>query len=252
MIRQDEVNHIVYFRSLFSQFLVDIYAKIETERLNFIRNHQKQLRAENYIHLKDAVGRNDVNATDLGQMVVLPSSFTGGPRYMHERRHPGGVTDNKRTAAGQRGLVNPLQFLEQKEKSLFKDMKIELEALKEVAKRSRAEGIKERIDSVASLFSALARNRSEQRSVAATAPIGPPPVEDESAVTALRREVRESNAQIMKTLGELRSQAVASAGSGNIRDKVKGALAEFTTATAEGPTWTEVMKRNARRKVPAE
>ncbi|KAL4119656.1 hypothetical protein QTP88_012450 [Uroleucon formosanum] len=39
MIRQDEVNHIVYFRSLFSQFLVDMYAKIETERLNFIRNH---------------------------------------------------------------------------------------------------------------------------------------------------------------------------------------------------------------------
>ncbi|XP_050056156.1 uncharacterized protein LOC126549818 [Aphis gossypii] len=85
MIRQDEVNHIVYFRSLFSQFLVDIYAKIETERLNFIRNHQKQLIAENYIHLKDAVGKNYVDATDLGQMVVLPSSVTGGPRYMHER-----------------------------------------------------------------------------------------------------------------------------------------------------------------------
>ncbi|KAL4105056.1 hypothetical protein QTP88_020331 [Uroleucon formosanum] len=84
MIRQDEVNHIVYFRSLFSQFLVDMYAKIETERLNFIRNHQKPLRAENYIHLKDAVGRNDVYAIDIGQMVVLPSSFTGGPFYMHE------------------------------------------------------------------------------------------------------------------------------------------------------------------------
>ncbi|KAL4153686.1 hypothetical protein QTP88_001519 [Uroleucon formosanum] len=85
MIRQDDVNHIVYFRSLFSQFLVDMYAKIETERLNFIRNHQKQLRAENYIHLKDAVWRYDVNATNIGQMVVLPSLFTSGPKYMHER-----------------------------------------------------------------------------------------------------------------------------------------------------------------------
>ncbi|KAE9523332.1 hypothetical protein AGLY_016280 [Aphis glycines] len=85
MIRQGEVNHILYFRSFFSQFLIDIFAKIETERLNCIRNHQKQVRAENYIHLKDAVGSNDVNATDLGQIVVLPSSFTGGPRYMHER-----------------------------------------------------------------------------------------------------------------------------------------------------------------------
>ncbi|KAL4132652.1 hypothetical protein QTP88_009771 [Uroleucon formosanum] len=69
MIRQDEVNHIVYFRSLVGQFLVDMYAKIETERLNFIRNHQKQLKAENYIHLKNAVGRNDFNATDIGQVV---------------------------------------------------------------------------------------------------------------------------------------------------------------------------------------
>lgn len=62
-----------------------MYAKIETERLNFIRNHQKELRADNYIHLRDAMGRQDANAAEVGQMVVLPSSFTGGPRYMHER-----------------------------------------------------------------------------------------------------------------------------------------------------------------------
>lgn len=85
MVRQGEVNHMVYFRSLFSQFLVDMYAKIETERLNYIRNNQAQLRADSYIHLRDAVGRQDAEAAQLGQMVVLPSSFTGGPRYMHER-----------------------------------------------------------------------------------------------------------------------------------------------------------------------
>ncbi|KMQ85421.1 dna helicase, partial [Lasius niger] len=85
MIRQGEENYIVYFRSLFSQFLVDMYAKIETERLNYIRNNQVQLRAESYIHLKDTVGRQDADAAQIGQMVVLPSSFTGGPRYMHER-----------------------------------------------------------------------------------------------------------------------------------------------------------------------
>ncbi|XP_077264817.1 uncharacterized protein LOC143898893 [Temnothorax americanus] len=85
MIREGEVNHLVYFRSLFSQFLVDMYAKIETERLNYIRNNQAQLRAESYIHLRDAVGRQDADVSQLGKMVVLPSSFTGGPRYMHER-----------------------------------------------------------------------------------------------------------------------------------------------------------------------
>lgn len=85
MSRDGQINHLLYFRSLFSQFLVDVYAKIETERLNYIRHNQSKLRAENYIHLKDAVGRQDTDPNDLGQMVVLPSSFTGGPRYMHER-----------------------------------------------------------------------------------------------------------------------------------------------------------------------
>ncbi|XP_071579388.1 uncharacterized protein [Temnothorax nylanderi] len=85
MIREGEVNHLVYFRSLFSQFLVDMYAKIETERLNYSRNNQAQLRAESYIHLRDAVGRQDADVSQLGKMVVLPSSFTGGPRYMYER-----------------------------------------------------------------------------------------------------------------------------------------------------------------------
>ena len=27
----------------------------------------------------------DIEANQLGQMVILPSTFTGGPRYMHER-----------------------------------------------------------------------------------------------------------------------------------------------------------------------
>ncbi|XP_050059745.1 uncharacterized protein LOC126551035 [Aphis gossypii] len=62
-----------------------MYAKIETERLNFIRNHQNKLRADKYIHLKDTVGRQDVDADQLGKLVILPSYFTGGPRYMHER-----------------------------------------------------------------------------------------------------------------------------------------------------------------------
>ena len=85
MIRQGETNHLVYFRSLFSQFLVDMYAKIETERLTYIRKNQAQLRADSYIHLRDAIGRQDVDGDQLGLKVVLPSSFTGGPRYMHER-----------------------------------------------------------------------------------------------------------------------------------------------------------------------
>ncbi|KAI8430431.1 hypothetical protein MSG28_000708 [Choristoneura fumiferana] len=66
-----------------NQYLVDEYAKIE--RLNFIRNNQKKLRADSYVHLMDAIGRQDVDVNQLGQMVVLPSSFIGSPKYMHAR-----------------------------------------------------------------------------------------------------------------------------------------------------------------------
>ncbi|GFV11083.1 hypothetical protein TNCV_2718271 [Trichonephila clavipes] len=84
MLRENEYNHLHKYKQLFNQYLVDVYANIETERLIFIRTNQKKLRVENYIHLQDAINRNE-NVEDLGQLVILPSSFTGGPRYMHQR-----------------------------------------------------------------------------------------------------------------------------------------------------------------------
>lgn len=56
MIRQGEDNHLVYLGPPFSQFLVDVYAKIETERLTTIKNNPVQLRADRYIHLRDDIG----------------------------------------------------------------------------------------------------------------------------------------------------------------------------------------------------
>ncbi|XP_053592995.1 uncharacterized protein LOC103575583 [Microplitis demolitor] len=55
MMRSNEFNNLHRYRQISNQFWVDMYAKIETERLSFIRNSQKQLRAENYIHLQDAL-----------------------------------------------------------------------------------------------------------------------------------------------------------------------------------------------------
>ena len=84
MVRAGEFNHLIRCKDLFSQFLTDMYAKIESERLLYITLHQKNLRAENYIDPKDAIN-NDRDPVDTGQRVILPSSFTGGPRYMHPR-----------------------------------------------------------------------------------------------------------------------------------------------------------------------
>lgn len=83
MIRANQSNHILKCGKLFQQFAVDMFAKIESERLLYIRLNQKKLRVENYIHLRDSI-MNDENVNDIGQKVILPSNFQGSPRHMHE------------------------------------------------------------------------------------------------------------------------------------------------------------------------
>ncbi|XP_043461172.1 uncharacterized protein LOC122497870 [Leptopilina heterotoma] len=51
MIRVNDPNHLHKYRQLFNQFAVDIYAKIESERMVYYRTHQTELKAEKYIHL---------------------------------------------------------------------------------------------------------------------------------------------------------------------------------------------------------
>ncbi|KAL0860211.1 hypothetical protein ABMA27_010518 [Loxostege sticticalis] len=83
MIRVNETyNHKLNTRRLLQQFLVDMYAKIE-ERMLYIRLNQKKLRIEEYIHLRDTI-MNDGNIDDIETMVILPSSYIGSPRHMHE------------------------------------------------------------------------------------------------------------------------------------------------------------------------
>jgi hypothetical protein len=44
------------------------------------------LRAEEYINLRDAVTNDgNIDASNIGQHVILPSSFTGSPRYMNQK-----------------------------------------------------------------------------------------------------------------------------------------------------------------------
>ncbi|XP_021979692.1 uncharacterized protein LOC110875797 [Helianthus annuus] len=47
-----------------------------------MRNNQNELRVELYHNICDAVTRGDTNAEAIGQRIVLPATFTGGPRYM--------------------------------------------------------------------------------------------------------------------------------------------------------------------------
>jgi len=83
MVRHEQFNHILRYGQLFNQFLVDMYAKIESERLLYIRLNQNKLRADEYVHLRDAIA-NDGNIAEMGKLVILPATFTGSPRHMHE------------------------------------------------------------------------------------------------------------------------------------------------------------------------
>lgn len=83
MIRNEDQNFVLKCGPLLNQFVVDMYAKIESERLLFIRLNQQKLRSEEYVHLRDAM-LNDGDADQVGQMVILPSSFIGSPRHMQE------------------------------------------------------------------------------------------------------------------------------------------------------------------------
>lgn len=77
MTRANQSNHILKCQSLFHQFVVDMYAKIESERLLFIRLNQKKLRADDYIHLRDAI-TNDGNADNIGLLIrFILHSFPG-------------------------------------------------------------------------------------------------------------------------------------------------------------------------------
>ncbi|XP_052206923.1 uncharacterized protein LOC127811252 [Diospyros lotus] len=80
--RDCESPHILFSRKLFQQFLVDAYTMVETSRLNYVRTHQKQLRCDIYNGLADALLRGETNLSTQRKRVVLPSTFTGGARYM--------------------------------------------------------------------------------------------------------------------------------------------------------------------------
>jgi hypothetical protein len=61
---------------------VDAYAAIKQNRLKYLRLNKKKLHADLYQGLKDAIAAGDNNATAIGQRIILPSSFTVGPRHM--------------------------------------------------------------------------------------------------------------------------------------------------------------------------
>ena len=80
--RRNEFSMMLNGRRLFQQFLVDGYTMVESERMSFNKKNQKELRSETYSNLTKMAENEESGVKLRGKKVVLPSSFTGSPRYM--------------------------------------------------------------------------------------------------------------------------------------------------------------------------
>ncbi|AQK90645.1 putative replication protein [Zea mays] len=79
--RLNEPNPFTCYGRLSNQLAVDAYSTIEASRLQFIADHQKELRCESVQGITDAIGKGLTSADSVGARVIVPASFTGGRRY---------------------------------------------------------------------------------------------------------------------------------------------------------------------------
>lgn len=81
---RDRHDHIFYAGRLLQQYIVDAWACAEQNRLQYIRDNQKELRCELYSGVVDVLNSGDHDASRVGRMYILPSSFSGGSRQMNQ------------------------------------------------------------------------------------------------------------------------------------------------------------------------
>ncbi|KAI9103581.1 hypothetical protein K1719_023204 [Acacia pycnantha] len=72
---RDDIDH-------FAEDIGSNRANKRAQRLLWVRTHQKELCADMYQGLSDALISGERNASIIGKWIILPSSFTGGARYM--------------------------------------------------------------------------------------------------------------------------------------------------------------------------
>ena len=94
---------LFYGSRLFQEYLCMSYAKVETQRLEYLRFHQKEIRADLYVNVVNHLGAPAAaearrqervesgaraeprDASQLGSPSILPASFPGSPRDMQRR-----------------------------------------------------------------------------------------------------------------------------------------------------------------------
>ena len=82
-VREGQFNHLIRSGRLMQEYAVAQFYKAERQRLKWLLANQKQIRAEKYNGLMDAIHTNDGN-DDIGQRVILPATHYGSPRWYQE------------------------------------------------------------------------------------------------------------------------------------------------------------------------
>ncbi|XP_073129973.1 uncharacterized protein [Henckelia pumila] len=84
-IRENAPSLLLYGGRLLQQYVVDMYIKLETTRLDYYRRNQAEIRSKLYQGIVDSVVGGETRGGEVGHRMVLPSSFIGGPRDMRRR-----------------------------------------------------------------------------------------------------------------------------------------------------------------------
>jgi hypothetical protein len=86
MVRKKEGQWIHTFGRLFQQYVTDMYAKIENQRLLYIRLNQKQLRSDLYKGLQDAISLGLYNFLCFDQLLKTKDYFIFFSRRFYWKR----------------------------------------------------------------------------------------------------------------------------------------------------------------------
>jgi hypothetical protein len=84
--RPGQFNTPLRGKRLTQAYDVDSYCCVETFRVAFYcnPNFQRKYRSSPYKCLASSVSRGITSGSSIGQRIILPSSFTGGPRYLYQ------------------------------------------------------------------------------------------------------------------------------------------------------------------------
>ncbi|CAN6372728.1 unnamed protein product [Urochloa humidicola] len=84
--RANDFNTPMRCKRLTQSYIVEAYCCVEEFRLKHYRkkSFQSKYRTASLKEIRSAVAQGITNGSETGQMVILPSSFVGGPRYWYQ------------------------------------------------------------------------------------------------------------------------------------------------------------------------